>query len=155
MDHLGDPDFSLNGFSLWIHGWERDSAEFWDNNWLDVTAHFKRSGAMGSATVVVGGTILHSVDLEQAALAFAKLNDTLQGVAEFVTMDPGFEIKLEALSAGHVRFSLVMVPDVDELYETSAEIDQSYLSPAVTALQKLLAVYGPRGDRPKEASDST
>jgi hypothetical protein len=66
MDDLGDPDVSLNGFSLWIHGWERDSAEFWDNNWLDITVRYKSSGAMGRATVVVAGTILHSTDLEYA-----------------------------------------------------------------------------------------
>jgi hypothetical protein len=155
LGDLGDADFSLGGFSLWIHGWERDSAEFWDNNWLDITARFKSGGQMGSATLLVSGTILHSVDLEQAALSFAQITDTLQGVAEFCTMEPGFDIKLEALTAGRVRFTLEMVPGADELYEFSAEIDQSYLPAAMAALKNIVKTYGPRGERPPVAPDPT
>ena len=154
MDDSRDSDFSLNGFSLWIHGWERDSADFWDNNWLDITARFDTGGRMGSATVVVLGTVLHATDLEYAANTSAKLAEGLQAVAEFATMEPGFEIKLEALSEGRIGFTLEMVPGVDEMYEYSAKIDQSYLPPAVAALKSMMKRFGPRGERPSAAPDS-
>jgi len=148
MDHLGDPDFSFRGFSLWIHGWERDAVDFWDNNWLDITARFKSGGAMGSAVIVVAGTILHSTDLEYAAKTFAKLNDSLQGSAEFATLDPGFHLKLEARSTGAIGFTVEMFPGPDETYEYSTELDQTYLAPAVPALNTVVKAYGPRGERP-------
>jgi hypothetical protein len=67
-------------------------------------------------------------------------------------MEPGVDIELEALSGGRIKFTLEMIPGVDERFECSAEIDQSYLPPAHAALKTIMATYGPRGERPSTAS---
>jgi len=37
---LGMPDLKLEGLQIWIHGRQfPDAADYWDGNWLRVTAH--------------------------------------------------------------------------------------------------------------------
>jgi hypothetical protein len=141
-----DPDFELAGFALWVHGWERqESADFWDANWLDITARYRSS----FTTVTVSGTIILSLDIEVALAQITKLNETLSGCATFETTEPGFKLSLKAGSRGQLELVVEITPDVvDEKHEFQAEIDQSYLPAALVGLEGILARYSPRGDRP-------
>lgn len=45
-DNLGQPDIKLNGLQIWIHGRQYPNEEdYWDGNWLNVTAHCGSQGA--------------------------------------------------------------------------------------------------------------
>ena len=45
-EDFGQPDIAFSGFQLWIHGGApQEFQDYWDGNWLSVTAH---CGAMGA-----------------------------------------------------------------------------------------------------------
>jgi hypothetical protein len=55
-DNLGAPDIKLDGLQMWIHGRQFPNEEdYWDGNWLNVTAHCGSQGA----DVWTSGPILH------------------------------------------------------------------------------------------------
>lgn len=59
-DNLGPPDITLNGLQIWIHGRQYPNDEdYWDGNWLNITAHCGSKGA----DVWTTGDILHVPDL--------------------------------------------------------------------------------------------
>lgn len=48
---FGTPDLKLQGLQIWVHGRQfPDAADYWDGNWLRVTAHCGESGASVFAT---------------------------------------------------------------------------------------------------------
>lgn len=45
-ENLGAPDIELEGSQMWIHGRQFPNDEdYWDGNWLNVTAHCGSHGA--------------------------------------------------------------------------------------------------------------
>jgi hypothetical protein len=43
---LGAPNLELEGLQIWVHGRQfPDSNDYWDGNWLRVTAHCGRNSA--------------------------------------------------------------------------------------------------------------
>jgi hypothetical protein len=59
---LGTPDLKLEGLQIWVHGMQfPDAADYWDGNWLRVTAHCGGSGASVFAT----GSIIHLSELDR------------------------------------------------------------------------------------------
>jgi hypothetical protein len=50
-DNLGPPSLKIDGFALWVHGRQLpESQDFYDGNWLNVTAQRRLSFALGSPT---------------------------------------------------------------------------------------------------------
>jgi hypothetical protein len=46
LGDLGAPDLKLEGLQIWVHGRQfPDLHDYWDGNWLRVTAHCGGSGA--------------------------------------------------------------------------------------------------------------
>ena len=46
LEELGKPDLTVAGFQLWVHGRQYpDSQEYYDANWLRVTADTGAAGA--------------------------------------------------------------------------------------------------------------
>jgi hypothetical protein len=59
-DSRGPPALKVVGFQIWIHGRQfPDSQDYWDANWLNVTAHCGANGA----SVWVSGAIVMVSDL--------------------------------------------------------------------------------------------
>jgi hypothetical protein len=57
---LGEPDLKFAGFQIWIHGRQLpDNQDYYDGNWLRVTAHCGASGA----SVWAQGAILMVTDI--------------------------------------------------------------------------------------------
>lgn len=45
-EDFGEPSLSIAGFQLWVHGRQfPEATDFYDGNWLRVTAHCKASAA--------------------------------------------------------------------------------------------------------------
>lgn len=63
-ENLGPPDLRLAGFQLWVHGRQFDeSDDFWDGNWLRVTARCEAHGA----SVWASGAIVRVPELQSWA----------------------------------------------------------------------------------------
>ena len=57
---LGPPDLVVAGLQLWVHGRQfADADDYYDGNWLRVTAHCGASGA----SIWVQGAILMATDV--------------------------------------------------------------------------------------------
>jgi len=57
----GAPDISLSGLKIWISGRQfEDSTDFWDANWLVITAHCSSY----FSEVIIQGPIIHLSELE-------------------------------------------------------------------------------------------
>jgi hypothetical protein len=138
-----DPDFSLAGFSLWVHQWQYPAASNYDDaNWLVVTAEYRSP----RTRVVVEGPIVQSFDLRLGLERVRELYRSLEGSATFGSLDPGFEILLEMKTAGQIDLTVDITPDIiGEDHQFRVEIDQSYLPAAIAGLEGILTAYPIRG----------
>ena len=142
------PDLRLAGFSLWIHGWEvpnnPEQQDYWDANWLRVTAVYRSPGA----TVTVDGPILQAAELQRFLNGCRSLETTLTGAVEFDSMDPGFRLVLTGNGRGKIELCAQLSADIiTEQHQFEAEIDQSYLPDAIDALEGILRTFAPREGR--------
>lgn len=93
-DNLGPPDITLNGLQIWIHGRHPNDEDYWDGNWLNITAHCGSKGA----DVWTTGDILHVPDLARWLEALEVMNQTLSGAA--VSLEPELSVELKMTDLG-------------------------------------------------------
>jgi len=90
-DQLGTPAVRLAGFELWVHGRQfPDSQDYWDGNWLNVTAH---CGAAGGS-VWASGAILDTVSIRRFHDGLAGLHRTLSGEAVLGSHEPNLMVRV-------------------------------------------------------------
>jgi len=99
----------LGEFQLLIHRRQfPDALDRWDGNWLQVTAHCARSGAI----VAVDGPILEASDLERFRDALATLERTHAGVAELTGAEPNIAVRVaDSDGRGYLRVRVELSPD--------------------------------------------
>jgi hypothetical protein len=131
-----DPDFSLGGFALWAHGRQfPTSLEFWDWNWLIVSARARASGAL----VEVKGPILHLTEFEAFASALEKLNRAASGTTRLDCMEPNLGLTVSCNATGHVDLVVSITPNhLDQMHRIRYSLDQTFLGPAVAACKRLM-----------------
>jgi hypothetical protein len=137
------PDLSIGGFSLWIHGWERDEAGNLDDlNWLVMSARHQSAGT----TVLVGNTsILQSMDLVRFLSALECLYESLSGEAVLEGHESQLKVVLRASPQGSIEMVVDITPDViNEEHRFRTIIDQSYLPETIANLKRILLTYAPR-----------
>src|SRR5688572_25832186 len=90
--HLGEPSLSIAGFRLWVHSRQFPEAQdYWDGNWLNVTAQCAASGAI----VRVNGSILMVTDIEEWGNQCALIHQSLQGEAKLEPIEPELRITIQ------------------------------------------------------------
>ena len=138
-DRLGPPDIKMAGFQLWVHGRQFPNAEdYWDANWLNVTAHCGGEGA----SVWTSGSILHLGELTQLLSEMKQLHQTLSGEAELRCIEPELHLKLVARNLGQIELEVNITPNnMIQEHRFKFEIDQSYLPEAIVGCEKVLAAY--------------
>jgi len=141
---LGDPALTLAGFQLWIHGREFPEAEdYYDGNWLRVTAHCAAVGA----DVWAQGSILMTPDIEQFG---AQCELLLQGegtTAILAPLEPDLRIAIETVDhIGHLRVRVEITPDhLAQSHRMEFDIDQSYLPEIIRSCTVIVEEYSIRG----------
>ena len=144
LSKLGEPDIQVAALKLWIHGRAfEESQDYWDGNWLRVTAHCAEGG--GSARV--HGSLLHLRELASFTGECVRLHETLQGKAELSCMEPNLGVELSALdSRGTIEVGIRLTPDhLTQQHSFQFSIDQSYLPGIIAGLRKALAKFPIRG----------
>ena len=138
-DRFGPPDIKLAGFQLWVHGRQfPDAQDYWDANWLNVTAH---CGAEG-ASVWTSGSILHLGELTQLLSGMKQLYKTLAGEAELPCIEPELHLKLAARGLGQIELEVNITPNnMLQEHRFKFAIDQSYLPEAISGCEKVLVAY--------------
>jgi hypothetical protein len=150
-EHLGEPDIKLDGLQIWIHGRQFPNEEdYWDGNWLNVTAHCGSHGA----DVWTSGPILHVPDIARWLDSLEWMNKSLSGEADLVSLEPELVVELKMDSPGKILMRVEITPDhMTQEHNFQFEIDQSYLVGLIESCRKILAKYPMKGkpDAPGEA----
>ena len=125
-ERLGEPDLKVSSFQLWVHGRQfPDSDDYWDGNWLTVTAHCAASGAR----VSVFGALLMVTDIVGFGAACEKLRSGELTTATLDPLEPEIKIVLRASDAlGHIEVIAEITPDqLTQYHRFEFSIDQSFL----------------------------
>ena len=139
-DQLGTPAVRLAGFELWVHGRQfPDSQDYWDGNWLNVTAH---CGAAGGS-VWASGAILDTVSIRRFHDGLAGLHRTLSGEAVLGSHEPNLMVRVDAADrTGHLRVRVEITPDhLTQSHRFEFAIDQTYLPPVIAQCASVMEAF--------------
>src|SRR5215210_3912044 len=142
-EHLGEPHIKLDGLQIWIHGRQFPNEEdYWDGNWLNVTAHCGSHGA----GVWTSGPILHVPDIARWLDSLEWMNKSLSGEADLVSLEPELVVELKMDSPGKISMRVEITSDhMTQEHNFQFEIDQSYLAGLIESCRKVLAKYPTKG----------
>lgn len=142
-EQLGAPDLKLGGLQIWVHGRQfPDAIDYWDGNWLRITAHCGMQGA----DVWTTGAILNLPAVVSWLAELEYLNQSLTGSASLVPLEPELSVKLTASVLGHISMEVEITPDnMTQEHMFRFELDQSYLEPVIESCRKILNDYPIRG----------
>ncbi len=136
FEELGEPNIRFGELQVWIHGRQfPESDDYWDGNWLRVTAH---CGAQG-ADVWTVGPIIHLGDLVRWLRALEELNRTLTGRADLINLEPELSVKISVDVIGQLLIEIEITPDhMNQKHWFRSEVDQTYLPPLIASCQRIL-----------------
>ena len=142
-ESLGPPDISFAGLQVWLHGRQFPEAEdYWDGNWLNVTAHCGGEGA----DVWVGGAILHAPALARWLDGLEEMSRTLRGAASLTNIEPELEVEFKMKPLGRVTMHVEITPNsLPQQHEFTFELDQTYLKPLLEDCRRAVRKYSVRG----------
>ena len=141
--NLGKPEIKLAGLQIWINGRQfPDEDDYWDGNWLNVTAHCKSN----NAGVWVRGNLIHLSEIDYLKTSTEKLYKDLKGKAALPCIEPELSMELEAQSLGKIEMVVEITPDHRyQKHQFLFEIDQSYLPPLISSCKTILKEYQIKG----------
>jgi hypothetical protein len=145
LEDLGAPDLKLEGLQIWVPGRQfPDLQDYWDGNWLRVTAHCGGDGA----SVFTTGSIIRLPELDRWRSETEDLSKSLGGEAKLVCIEPFLSGSLKCGSLGHITMEVSITPDhMTQRHWFQFEIDQSYLTPFIEQCPSILDAYPIRGSR--------
>jgi hypothetical protein len=148
-EDFGEPDLKVAGFLLWVHGRQFPGSEdYYDGNWLRVTAHCGAS----AASVWAEGAILMVTDIacfgDNCA---AMLSRAIQSAA-LAPFEPALKVSLEAVGLlGHIRVQVDITPDhLAQEHRFAFEVDQSCLPSIIRQCSAIVKEYPIRGQRDEQ-----
>src|SRR5262245_58530653 len=107
-EKLGPPSIDLAGLRIWIHSRQFPEADdYWDGNWLNVTAC---CGAKG-AEVWASGPFIHLSELAGWMNACEKIYGSLVGEANLDCIEPELKVRLNAEELGRISMIVEITPD--------------------------------------------
>jgi len=146
---FGEPDLKVAGFQLWVHGRQfPESEDYYDGNWLRVTAHCGASGA----SVWSQGAILMVTDIAGFGDESAAMHKGDSKSAAMYPLEPELKVSLEAADCvGHVRVLVEVTPDhLAQSHRFEFEIDQSYLPDIIQQCSAIVQEYPVRGQQDRK-----
>jgi hypothetical protein len=149
IDRLGPPDIRLAGRQIWVHGRQFPNAQdYWDGNWLNVTAH---CGAQG-ADVWMSGPRVHLSEVLGWRDQAAEMHRTISGNAELACMEPELRVELKMASLGQISMTVRITPELmTQQHSFEFSIDQSHLPDLVRQCGQVLEANPIRGKQPVKA----
>ncbi len=110
------------GFRLWVHGRQFPEAQdYWDANWLNVSACCEAPGAIAWAA----GPILMTVDLER----WRSECERMEGEATLRSYEPNLRVHVRPVDRlGHLSMRVEITPDhLEQQHAFEFGIDQTFL----------------------------
>jgi hypothetical protein len=143
LQRLGEADLELGGLKIWVHGRQfPESSDYWDGNWLRITAFCRYPGAWVSTE----GTIIHLGEVAGFLDGLLRLHKTLEGTACLDCIEPELKVQLQGDGKGHVDLTIHITPDqLVQRHRFTDTIDQTFLPGIVASCQSILSKYPIRG----------
>jgi hypothetical protein len=133
-----EPSIEVGPLKIWVHGRQfPDAHDYWDGNWLSVTARCEGSGSR----VEVTDPFIHLGELKKWRAEIDELTQTLRGSTELPTLEPTLKVRIESREGtpGHFSVEIDLSGDqISEQHHFSSNIDQSYLPRLSMQLSKIL-----------------
>lgn len=143
-EHLGKPALEVDGFQLWVHGYQfPEAADYWDGNWLRITAHCGGSGA----SVWVSGALLMNVDLIRWADQCEALHAGRVERAELAPLEPDLKVMIRPVDTlGHFSMKVEITPEhMTQRHSFDIHIDQTFLPDISRSCRAIIRAYPVRG----------
>ena len=142
-EKLGEPSLRVGGLRVWVHHRQfPDSADYWDGNWLVVTAIYRSPASWASAT----GAILHASELLHLLTEAERLYSSLSGTAILPCMEPNLRLEMKGNGRGQIEVEVLITDDhLSESHKYVEQIDQTHLPPLLQACSRVLADFPIKG----------
>lgn len=144
VEELGEPALRFHGLELWVHGYEFPQlSDYWDGNWLRVTAHCGGAGA----SVWVSGALVRNVDLSGWADQCDAVREGTANVAELAPLEPALKVTVQPTDGlGHVSVKVEITPDhMTQRHSFEFTSDQTYLPELSKSCRAIVHAYPVRG----------
>ncbi len=143
FDKLGQPDLQIAGLRLWVHGRQfEDAADYWDGNWLRVTAHCVYPGS----SVSTDGSIVRLNELAILMQGCEQIYASLKGQAKLSCIEPNLNVELTAETLGRIKVEMSITPDhMSQTHRYVDGFDQSFLPPIISACRLIIEKFPIRG----------
>ncbi|VVT12288.1 WapI family immunity protein [Erythrobacter sp. EC-HK427] len=141
-----DPDFVLDGLSIWIEGREfPDSDDFWDGNWLRVRALMLTHGARVECT----GPFLRNNDLLKFRNSLSEAHAKTAGTCVLESLEYNLRIELAVNPLnGQVSGMIAITPDIVlQKHEFDISLDQSHFPNLIASFDAILERFPIIGSR--------
>lgn len=137
--HADPPDIQLAGLSLWIHGRAYPHAtDYWDGNWLHVTAVCEAAGAR----IRVTGTFLHLSEFTQWWIDCTDLAHQHRRDAHLACFEPTLDVVLALDRSGDLTIDVSLTPDsLTQQHHMQFTRDQTDLPPFLAACADIVRRY--------------
>jgi len=122
-----------------VHDYERAPVgEYYDDNWLRVDIHVQAGGFRGSAAAA-----FTTGELTKFLSELQPLFETLNGSAEFSTMEGQLSLRLVGDGKGHIELHGVVADQagVGNRLHFTLQFDQSHLGVSIGELKKVISTF--------------
>jgi hypothetical protein len=140
-----EPSIAVGPLKVWVHGRQfPESDDYWDGNWLFLTARCDGHGSRVSVT----DSCLHLSEVKKWKDDLDAFRVSPKGVVELATMEPTLKVKIgEAKSSlGQMDMHVSLSADhLNEEHTFRSIIDQSYLPGLSAQLAAILRSYPIKG----------
>ena len=143
-EELGEPDVKAGAVQIWVHGRQfPGSTDYYDGNWLRITAH---CGALG-ASVWASGAILMTTDLAGWAHDCDALAEGDTQTADLEPLEPELHIRIRRIDRlGHFAMRVKITPDhLHQKHSFEFEIDRTDLREIARRCRSIIEAYPVKG----------
>jgi hypothetical protein len=122
-----------------VHGYERPaSGEYWDDNWLRVEIRVCAGGFRGKTSAAI-----ITSELTKFLSELRPLYETLNGSAEFATMEQQLSLRLTGDGKGHIelRGEIADQPGVGNRLHFALQFDQSQVGASIRELERVISEF--------------
>jgi len=114
------------------------ASDYWDGNWVRAAVEVRAGGFRAS----VGGDV-RAEELAQFHDQFARLQESLRGIAEFETMEEWLSIRVEGDGQGHMECRCIIRnhPDIGNRLDCTLATDQTFTRATVAELAAAVEAF--------------
>ncbi|MDW8221829.1 MAG: hypothetical protein RMJ82_02620 [Gemmatales bacterium] len=115
-----------------------EASDYWESNWISASVEVKAGGFLGLAS-----GHLRADELAEFHRQLAQVQESLQGTAEFTTMEGWLSIRVEGDGLGHMTCRVVVrnEPGIGNTLDCTLRTDQTFTRSSVAELAAVVLAF--------------